>query len=138
MHFKRALVPALAWTLFIATSLLLPTSAFPKFSWSNLTGLDKLVHLILFYLLATLWLLAFLQRSELSVRNKLTILVLCVLYGGAMEALQGAMSAGRSMDYADAIANTVGALLAYVFLPKTLNLLSFIKKYLPFIHKLYK
>lgn len=138
MHWKRARSLAVIWTGLLATSLLIPPSAFPRMSWHAFLGFDKLVHLGLFYMLVSLWLLYYEQLNRISRKLKSLVFILSVAYGGSLEYVQGAMAIGRNMDIADALANTIGALLGVILLPFTKRSVTFLKKYLPFIGKLYK
>lgn len=134
MKLRRAQIPAILWTLFIASSCLLPASAFKSFSFDSLIQLDKLVHLILYITFVILWYLAWPKWKR---SYSYVLLVVGIMYGVLIEILQSEMSLGRSYDIADILANTIGAILGVILIPFISLKLPLIKKYLPFLDKLY-
>lgn len=130
----KAQLVAATWTLLIATSCLLPASTFREFSFDSLIGIDKIVHLSIYFGFIVLWALV---RPKLNAQTRYLLLFIGIGYGILIEVLQAKMSLGRSYDIADIIANTVGCILGLFsinFIRKNLPLL---KKYLPFLNKLY-
>lgn len=138
MSFTRAHFIALLYSLFLATSLLLPASAFRKFTFTSLFELDKLIHFIMFYLFSSFWLLAIVQKQVITRKNQILVLVCGILYGFTLESLQSIGSLERSFEYGDLIANTLGAIVGVISIKGALNFVTFLKKYLPFMQKLYK
>ncbi|MGB0850300.1 MAG: VanZ family protein [Bacteroidia bacterium] len=134
MKLRRAQIPAILWTLFIASSCLLPASAFKSFSFDSLIQVDKLVHLVLYITFVVLWYLAW---PSWKTNYSFILLVIGILYGVLIEILQSEMSLGRSYDVADILANTAGAILGVILIPFISRKLPLIKKYLPFLDKLY-
>jgi glycopeptide antibiotics resistance protein len=132
LKLKRAQIFALIWTAFIASSCLLPASVFKPFSFQNLLGLDKLIHLILYFVFVQLW---GLSNKHLNLKKKIVILSLGIIYGILIEFLQSAMNNGRSFEVDDMIANTIGCILGVYLLTITKNKLPLLKKYLPFHQK---
>ena len=135
--FTKAHVPAILWTLFIATSCLLPASAFEDFTFDSLLELDKLIHLTLFFVFVVLWALAINQRNKLTSNIKVTLLITSILYGIAIELIQSNTHYGRSYELGDVIANTIGSVLGVLTIGFILKKMPLIKKHLPFIQKLY-
>lgn len=134
MKLRRAQIPAILWTLFIASSCLLPASAFKSFSFDSLIQVDKLVHLVLYITFVVLWYLAW---PSWKTNYSFILLIIGILYGVLIEILQSEMSLGRSYDVADILANTAGAILGVILIPFISRKLPLIKKYLPFLDKLY-
>ncbi|MEO0466414.1 MAG: VanZ family protein [Pseudomonadota bacterium] len=71
-------------------------------------GNDKIGHVMAYGALTFTTLMA------LGPQRWKTALALCLIYGGAMEVLQGVMPYGREASLADMVANTAGALAALV------------------------
>ncbi|WP_243643713.1 VanZ family protein [Tenacibaculum sp. M341] len=87
----------------------------------NFTHSDKVKHAFAYFTLTFLWLCSFKSKFTLY------IVLLCVLFGVLMEYLQGTITTYRTFDYADMLANTIGALLAYflmLLLKKSSNMLN--------------
>lgn len=77
---------------------------------------DKLVHLLMYFGLTVILGYEYLRKQcEISFRDKIFIIT-CVLFpvflGGAIEVLQPILSAGRSANITDWLADIAGALLA--------------------------
>jgi VanZ family protein len=133
---RWALGIAIFWTLFIGTSCFLPPSAFKAFSWPGLFELDKFIHLFIFFFLVVFWILS-LRLENRTLKTKIIVVLLCVVYGIAIELIQSTDTIGRSYEFADVIADTIGAILGVLLLPLVYHLMPFIKKYLPFLFKVY-
>ena len=132
MKLKRARMLAIIWTAFIASSCLLPPSLFKPFTFQSLFGLDKLIHLFLYFVFVQLWAL---NLKKINRKNKLVILLIGITYGILIEFMQSTMNIGRSYEIDDMIANTLGCILGIIFLTITQNSIPLIKKYLPFRQK---
>jgi VanZ family protein len=128
---NRAILPAVLWTLFIASSCLLPASAFKKFTFDSLSQLDKLIHLILYVVFVMLWALSL--KRVLTIKEKLVLLLVSVAYGVLIEVLQSAMALGRSYDIDDIIANTVGCFLGILLMSFIARKMPLLKNRLPFL-----
>jgi VanZ family protein len=106
MQIKK-LMPAILWAFFIAILCGIPGKDIPSASWLELISFDKFVHASMFFVLA------FLSNSAWnSANNKkrlLTIVLICIAYGGLLEILQGTIFTDRSADINDFIANAFGA-----------------------------
>jgi len=106
----QPLAVALAWTATVALGLLVPLPA----GWSGPDfggiGFDKLIHFGIFALLVWLW-RGWGERRRGWERWGLALLVVAaVVYGGALELLQGPV--GRDPSWRDLAADAVGALAA--------------------------
>ncbi|MBT6236616.1 MAG: VanZ family protein [Bacteroidetes bacterium] len=131
MKVNRAILPAVLWTLFIASSCLLPASAFKKFTFDSLSQLDKLIHLILYVVFVMLWALSL--KRVLTIKEKLVLLLVSVAYGVLIEVLQSAMALGRAYDIDDIIANTVGCFLGILLMSFIARKMPLLKNRLPFL-----
>lgn len=120
---------ATIWTIFIFSSCLLPSSIFKSFSYNSLFQLDKIIHLLLYFVFFQLWALNLKKEEQ---KNKIIILLIGIAYGVVIEYLQITMNMGRNFEIGDMIANTIGCILGFVLLTITQNLLQLLEKYLPF------
>jgi VanZ family protein len=134
MKLHRAYILAILWTLFIASSCLLPAAAFRSFSFNTLLELDKIIHFILYAVFILLWALAI---RDLSVKQKIALLLIGVTYGILIEVLQSTMALGRSYDIGDIVSNTVGCIIGVILITFVQRTVPLLKKYLPFLNKLY-
>ena len=98
---------AIASTLGIAFLSLMRTKGFPVVHISNI---DKLFHAIAYLVLTLSWLLTFKKRQY-----KYYILLACIISGIFIEVLQTKLTTYRTGDFIDILANTAGALLAFLF-----------------------
>ena len=134
MRLKGALFVPIAYTALIASSCLMPASAFKAFTFDSIFQLDKILHLTLYYVFIVLWSLVY---KVITVRQKYVLLIVGIAYGVLIEVLQATMSLGRSYELDDIIANTIGCVLGVLSISYIKRKLPLIKKYLPFMSKLY-
>ena len=134
MRLKGALFLAIAWTALIASTCLMPASAFKVFTFDSIFQLDKILHLTLSYVFIVLWSLV---SKVNTVRQKCILLIVGIAYGVLIELLQATMPLGRSYELDDIIANTIGCVLGVLSISYMKRKLPLIKKYLPFMSKLY-
>jgi len=130
----RAKILAIVWTVLIATSCLLPASTFKEFSFDSLIGIDKIIHLTIYFGFVILWALV---TDQLTFKYRIILLSVGISYGILIEILQANMSLGRSYDLADIIANSIGCVLGIISIDFVRKKLPLLKKYLPFLNKLY-
>ncbi|WP_418653610.1 VanZ family protein [Tenacibaculum soleae] len=76
----------------------------------QIKNIDKLKHLIAYFILTFIWLLAF-KKTKTS---KLFIAFCCFFFGIIIEALQVTITTHRSGELLDIVANTMGILIAYI------------------------
>jgi VanZ family protein len=101
------------WLVIIAVLCLMPGNDLPRIPLSNLPQFDKLVHFMMYFILALL-LVKPLRRLQLPVW--VIVLVISVLIGGLIEILQYAITNLRSASWFDFfadIAGTITGLLTY-------------------------
>lgn len=77
----------------------------------SISNIDKLQHLIAYFALTLSWLLA-LKRTEANNRVKYFIVFACIFYGIIIEVFQVMLTSYREASLLDALANSIGALLA--------------------------
>jgi VanZ family protein len=74
-------------------------------------NIDKLFHSFAYFILATCWLFTYYKKPKL----KYIIIIACVFFGIIIELLQTNLTAYRTGDFIDVLANTFGVLLALIF-----------------------
>lgn len=106
------LLAAIAWTLLVFYLCLMKTSNVPKFSFQNI---DKLAHFAFHFGFVILWIL-YLQLSMKSKTIRLIwVVFVSILFGILIEVLQELCTTTRSADVFDMLANSLGAIVAYIF-----------------------
>lgn len=110
---KSLLFIALTYTLAMSIAQLLPVSGV---STLDIPYLDKLVHVLLHFILVNLWLyfLFFNDGSHFYSKKVALALVLCFFYGIVIEAFQHWFTLTRTFDLFDIIANGIGDLLGFL------------------------
>ncbi|HRE76204.1 MAG TPA: VanZ family protein [Flavobacterium sp.] len=124
MHKKNFLLLALVfWIVFITTLSLVSLNGLPKISPKN--G-DKYVHFIFYFILTLLLILNFVDK--VGVKRSLVIsFVIAVFYGIIIEILQGVLTENRKPEFADALVNSFGSLVATIVVFLNRERLNFIK-----------
>lgn len=103
---------AMFWALLILILCGIPGKDIPHISFLELLSFDKFVHAGIFFVLLLLTVRGFLVQSnfsQLKKSAKFIALLICILYGGSLEIMQGTLFIDRSADVFDFIANTFGA-----------------------------
>jgi len=107
---RRNLLPlAILYTILVTVALLYPTTGVPQF---NIPFLDKLVHVLIHWLLTFIWLSYFFLSDRYHFSSKMVVLVLftCFFYGIVVEAFQRWFTLTRTFDIFDIAANGLGDL----------------------------
>ena len=123
---------SLLWALVILILCGIPGRDIPHISFLEILNFDKFVHAGIFFVLILLMVRGFLlQTSFLKLQQsaKMIAFLICVVFGGTLEILQGTLFEGRSADVLDFVANSFGAalgLLLYnwvekIFLSRLIN-----------------
>ncbi|WP_282133952.1 VanZ family protein [Seonamhaeicola maritimus] len=74
---------------------------------------DKIFHFLTYGLLTILWLYTFLYNFKFNFRHAIfTAAILSIVFGIIIEVLQGSLTSYRAFDGFDALANTLGVLIA--------------------------
>lgn len=119
----RSFWPAIVM-LIIATGLFCtPGDRLPDDDWLGKISIDKFAHVGLFGALVALWGMPFIARStsdpssQRNLARTLTwIVVIAVVYGVAIEFIQGAFIPNRSYSLADMVADALGCAAGFAWL----------------------
>lgn len=87
----------------------------------DILSLDKFIHASLFFIQAVLLILGFKKQTQMILFNKhvkILAVILCVIYGGSLELMQGAFFEDRTADIFDFAANSSGAILGAILFEK--------------------
>lgn len=105
---KFARFAAPLWTLLILVGCMMPSSGVPKV---EIPLVDKWTHFILFGGYSFLWM----WRIEIKDKRSVALVIISgVVYGAVIELLQGLLvMLGRSMEFMDWVADTIGVLLGW-------------------------
>ena len=114
---KLVLWAAILWTLAIAILCLVNFNTLPDIK-IGIEGSDKYVHGALHFIFTMLWFLYLSDGNPKSGKasNLLKVLAASLVYGVAIEFIQGAFTVSRQADIKDVAANFTGALIAAVIL----------------------
>jgi VanZ family protein len=79
--------------------------------------LDKVFHIIIYFILVNLWMLYIYVRNRFEIKKKwiLALLLSLLLYGIIIEIFQELFTQSRTADIIDVAANLVGSLLGIFF-----------------------
>lgn len=114
---KSLLRANIIWIASIVTITLLYLSlATIKAPNINISNLDKVYHVIAYFILTTCWLFV--------LKNKIITAIACFFFGIIIEILQTKFTAYRTGELLDVIANTTGIIIAL------LSYKQFLKKYI--------
>ena len=120
IHFKK-FIPGIAWFFVVLFLMCLPGSDLPSVNWSSKIYLDKWVHVALFAGLTFLFCWP-LYNTMLSARQKvysfIRIALAVSIWGLTTEFIQKFFVTGREFDLLDWVADSLGALLAFLFCKK--------------------
>ncbi len=115
---KYPFTPAIFFLIATIILLTIPGSSIPKSGLFGIQHLDKFVHIGIFTLLCILFDLPF-KRFSISIARKrnwfITITVLGICFGIAMEFVQKYWAINRSFELGDIVADSVGCILAFIF-----------------------
>jgi VanZ family protein len=109
------------WALIILILCGMPGKDIPHISFLELLSFDKFVHAGIFFVLILLTVRGFLMQTrflKLQHSARSIAFIICVLYGGSLEIMQGTIFTDRSADVYDFIANSFGCTMGLVFYNK--------------------
>jgi len=115
--FWTRILPALAWAFFIFLLCGLPPKNTGSFSFWDLFSVDKLLHFAVFSTLSLILIVAFKRQCSFRFfRYRATIiaLLLALAYGIALEYVQMRYFEGRTAEWLDAVANSLGAIFGII------------------------
>jgi len=102
----------LAVVFFLST---MKVSDMPKVPLIDIPHFDKIIHFLMYFILATAWLIDDYKKIEAFDSRKLIIIFISsVFYGIFMELIQKVLIQERSGDFLDALANTFGVSIAFL------------------------
>lgn len=115
----KKFIPGIAWFFFVLVLLCLPGSDIPSVDdWMNKIFFDKWVHTGLFSIMAFLFMFPFI-KSSLPAKEKwhylIKIAIATSIWGITSEVLQKYFIPGRSFDLFDWAADSLGALIAFLY-----------------------
>ena len=112
------------WTLFIFVLMAIPGNMLPKEEKTFIPNVDKLIHATLFGSFVFLWSIYYATRKERNNNSDsrfLLVLIIACLYGVATELMQKYLIPNRDYDIFDILADSIGAVLGYVFVMLTVK-----------------
>jgi VanZ family protein len=99
-------------------AFLLPSAFFKHVQGvDSLASADKLVHFTLFSICAVVWLRALTTQKKISTKLIIICIVLAIK-GLSVELLQATITSGRSFEWYDALANSMGIIFGAIFFLK--------------------
>jgi len=114
-HFFKYQFPAIAWALLIFIGSSIPAKYIPHY---KIFTYDKLIHILLFLIFGLFVhrsLEPFIKKDYFSWGRAFFSIAVVILYGVLDEIHQGSVP-GRTLDVWDAVADTIGGVLAAVIL----------------------
>ncbi|MEO8171878.1 MAG: VanZ family protein [Sediminibacterium sp.] len=111
-------IPAIAWFISSLILLCLPGSSIPKYPWLAVIHADKIIHIILFFILCFLFAVPFFKSEYTDQQRRkwfLIILLGGIVYGTVMEFVQKYWIPNRSFEIWDIAADSAGCLIAYLY-----------------------
>jgi len=108
---RKFLYFAFFWSIFIGYICLITIKKTPVLV--SIPFKDKIVHFLFYFILFYLWKKAL---NVKEIKNQIKIVFVVVLYGIIIEVFQGIFTSDRHADIFDVLANTLGAVSAFVFL----------------------
>ena len=103
---------ALLWCIFITYMCLTSGDNIPKVSWLNIPHKDKIVHFVFYFVFAFLLNLGFKEKYGNIKKAGGLAFSIAVAYGMLVELFQGLITADRSPELLDVLANTTGTAAA--------------------------
>ena len=111
---RNAYTIAIVFTIFISITSLVSLKGMKTIS-IGIHNFDKLAHFISYFLLTLSWFYAT-QHHVSKARLQKFLVVILIVYGIIIEAIQGGMTTHRQADIFDILANSIGVLLAAALL----------------------
>lgn len=110
---KYSLSLSIIWALIILGLCSMPGQHIPSFSFLELLAFDKWVHAGMFFVLCTL-IFFHIKQNSASINKIYLFFFIAILYGGALEIMQGTLFSHRTADLNDVIANSVGCVFGLI------------------------
>ena len=115
---------AVLWTFFILILMAIPGKMLPEEEKTFIPNLDKLVHATLFGCFVFLWSIYYATRKERNNHSNsryFLIMIVACLYGYGTELMQKYIIPNRDYDIYDILADSIGAVLGFLFVRLTVN-----------------
>lgn len=112
----KKFIPGIAWFFIVLILMCLPGEDLPPTDWLHIDFLDKWLHIMVFGLLVFLFCWPFNASSFSSAQRKyyfIKIAIAVSLWGLTVEFIQKYYIPGRSFDWVDWVADSIGALTAF-------------------------
>jgi len=110
----KHLLIAVSYTIWLTAISLMPTDNNKPLPFDNA---DKVIHFFLYFFLVIVWLKVFSEFNQ----QKIVILFLIILWGIMIEIIQDKFIPGRTGDFLDALANSIGGITAFFIFHKFLK-----------------
>lgn len=115
MTFIKSYYKSLLWAMVIIVLLLIPGNKLPHNKLINIPHLDKIVHFILFMVLAYIMIFdTWVLKKKLETRHITLILVISIVFAGLTEIYQYYLIVFRTGSIFDFMADVLGILLASI------------------------
>ncbi len=115
----NSFIPAITWWLLVLILMCTPGNEFPSLgSWIDYISLDKIIHIVLFGIMVFLFSRPLAEKNIPLQEKKqliLKIAIACSVWGLALEFIQHFWIPGRSLDFFDFVADSVGCFFAYIY-----------------------
>lgn len=113
---RKCLLAAIVWTLGITFLSLASLNKLP--SIPSIKFKDKIIHFMFYFVFVFLWS----KATKVKANKIIVVVVVAIAYGIVIEVLQSLLTTTREADVYDALANSCGACLAFLFLRMKNNL----------------
>lgn len=115
--YRHPLLLSVTWAIIIFCLCATPGQYIPSADWLDLLSVDKLIHASMFFILSSL---LFIGAIKYNKPGSVFVIIIfaCIAYGGLLEIMQAKCFSNRSADWQDFLANSIGCLLAILFLKK--------------------
>ncbi len=120
-QFVKQNTKTILWTIIVVGVCVVPGNEIPSPPIINIPHLDKIVHAGLYFVLTIFSVKSFLKQNLVRILNQkpfYSAFVYAVVLGLAVELVQYNFIPNRSGDVLDALANSVGSLLALFVVKK--------------------
>ena len=121
----KTLVWVIAEILIIFIIMSIAGNKFPaENSFTYAYKVDKIVHIVLFFILSYTLLLYFKKSDKKYLKNKriqIIAIISCIVYGILLEFYQKLFAPSRSFDITDMLANAIGSIFGLLFFYSYVN-----------------
>lgn len=118
-------IASIIWAGIILLLSGLPSSNFPDLSFWNFLTFDKFAHALFYAVLVVLIAIGEVKHHRFSSKRSQSVVkgfVVGFSYGLLIELLQAVLFVGRSADWTDVVANTIGCLIGVIYFKWNYNI----------------